>query len=48
MSDGGSGEGNQTGDDGGGSALLLVVNVVMALIAGLLFGNLLVPTRKNL
>ncbi len=38
----------QTGDDGGGSALLLVVNVVMALIAGLLFGNLLVPTRKNL
>lgn len=38
----------QTGNDGGGSALLLVVNVVMALIAGLLFGNLLVPTRKNL
>lgn len=38
----------QTGDDGSGSALLLAVNVVMALIAGLLFGNLLVPTRKNL
>jgi len=25
-----------------------VLNVVMALVAGLLFGNLLVPARKNL
>ncbi|SDQ89308.1 threonine/serine exporter family protein [Pseudoxanthomonas sp. CF125] len=32
----------------GNSALLTVINIVMALIAGLLFGNLLVPARKNL
>jgi uncharacterized membrane protein YjjP (DUF1212 family) len=32
----------------GESALLAVLNVVMALVAGLLFGNLLVPARKNL
>ncbi|KAF1689749.1 threonine/serine ThrE exporter family protein [Pseudoxanthomonas koreensis] len=32
----------------GQSALLAVLNVVMALVAGLLFGNLLVPARKNL
>ncbi|KRG66271.1 membrane protein [Stenotrophomonas humi] len=32
----------------GESALLTVLNVVMALVAGLLFGNLLVPARKNL
>ncbi|HEY5972141.1 MAG TPA: threonine/serine exporter family protein [Pseudoxanthomonas sp.] len=32
----------------GNSALLGVVNIVMALVAGLLFGNLLMPTRKNL
>lgn len=38
----------QTGGASGESTLLLVVNVVMALIGGLLFGNLLVPTRKNL
>lgn len=31
----------------GESALLTVVNVVMALVAGLLFGNLLIPARKN-
>ncbi|KAA8920836.1 threonine/serine exporter family protein [Xanthomonas sacchari] len=33
---------------GGQSALLTVTNIVMALVAGLLFGNLLVPARKNL
>ena len=38
----------QTGGASGESTLLLVINVVMALIGGLLFGNLLVPTRKNL
>ncbi|WP_066093722.1 threonine/serine ThrE exporter family protein [Xanthomonas massiliensis] len=32
----------------GQSAVLAVTNVVMALVAGLLFGNLLVPARKNL
>ncbi|KRG69634.1 threonine/serine ThrE exporter family protein [Pseudoxanthomonas dokdonensis] len=32
----------------GQSALLGVMNIVMALIAGLLFGNLLVSARKNL
>jgi uncharacterized membrane protein YjjB (DUF3815 family) len=32
----------------GNSALLAVINIVMALIAGLLFGNLLLPARKNL
>ncbi|HYM86688.1 MAG TPA: threonine/serine exporter family protein [Pseudoxanthomonas sp.] len=32
----------------GNSALLAVVNIVMALVAGLLFGNLLLPARKNL
>ena len=32
----------------GQSALLAVTNVVMALIAGLLFGNLLISSRKNL
>ena len=37
----------QTGDSGQ-SGLLLVLYVVMALIAGLLFGNLLIPSRKNL
>ena len=38
----------QTGSATGESTLLLVIKVVMALIAGLLFGNLLVPARKNL
>lgn len=32
----------------GQSALLIVLNVVMALVAGLLFGNLVIPARKNL
>jgi uncharacterized membrane protein YjjB (DUF3815 family) len=32
----------------GNTALLGVVNIVMALVAGLLFGNLLLPARKNL
>jgi len=32
----------------GQSALLGVLNIVMALVAGLLFGNLLLPARKNL
>ncbi len=32
----------------GQSALLGVTNIVMALVAGLLFGNLLMPARKNL
>lgn len=32
----------------GQSALLTVTNIVMALIAGLLFGNLLISARKNL
>lgn len=32
----------------GQSAFLAVTNVVMALVAGLLFGNLLFPARKNL
>ena len=32
----------------GNSALLAVVNIVLALIAGLLFGNLVMPARKNL
>ena len=34
--------------DAGQSALLLVTNIVQALVAGLLFGNLLIPARKNL
>ncbi|WP_372015979.1 threonine/serine exporter family protein [Pseudoxanthomonas sp. 10H] len=34
--------------DAGQSALLGVTNIVMALVAGLLFGNLLMPARKNL
>ncbi|MEA0788714.1 threonine/serine exporter family protein [Xanthomonas campestris pv. campestris] len=32
----------------GQAALLAVTNIVMALVAGLLFGNLLIPARKNL
>jgi uncharacterized membrane protein YjjB (DUF3815 family) len=32
----------------GTDALLTVVNILLALIAGLLFGNLLVSTRRNL
>lgn len=31
-----------------GDALLDVVNIIMAVVAGLLFGNLLAPPRKNL
>ncbi len=34
--------------DAGQSAMLLVINIVTALVAGLLFGNLLLPARKNL
>ena len=34
--------------DAGQNALLLVTNIVLALVAGLLFGNLLIPARKNL
>ena len=34
--------------DAGQSAMLGVLNIVMALVAGLLFGNLLIPARKNL
>ena len=32
----------------GQAALMAVVNILMALIAGLLFGNLLIPARRNL
>ena len=32
----------------GQAALLAVTNIVMALVAGLQFGNLLIPARKNL
>jgi uncharacterized membrane protein YjjB (DUF3815 family) len=32
----------------GGDAAVLVVNILLALIAGLLFGNVLLPTRRNL
>jgi uncharacterized membrane protein YjjB (DUF3815 family) len=34
--------------DAGQAALLTVLNVVMALVAGLLFGNLLIPARKHI
>jgi uncharacterized membrane protein YjjP (DUF1212 family) len=34
--------------DVGNTALLAVLNIVLALVAGLLFGNLLMPARKNL
>lgn len=34
--------------DAGQQALMGVINIVMALVAGLLFGNLLIPARKNL
>ena len=34
--------------DVGQSALLAVTNIVLALVAGLLFGNLLMPARKKL
>jgi uncharacterized membrane protein YjjP (DUF1212 family) len=34
--------------DAGGEAALAVLNTLMALIAGLLFGNLLMPARRNL
>ena len=32
----------------GQEALMAVVNIILALIAGLLFGNLILPARKNL
>jgi uncharacterized membrane protein YjjB (DUF3815 family) len=32
----------------GQSAAVGVLNILLALIAGLLFGNLLLPTRRNL
>ena len=32
----------------GESAALAVLNILLALVAGLLFGNLLLPTRRNL
>ena len=32
----------------GQDAAMLVLNILLALIAGLLFGNLLLPTRRNL
>ncbi|MBA2238427.1 MAG: threonine/serine exporter family protein, partial [Lysobacter sp.] len=39
----------QQQDAGAGEvALLAVINILMALIAGLLFGNLLLPPRRNL
>ena len=34
--------------EAGTAALLAVVNILMALIAGLMFGNLLAPARRNL
>ncbi len=34
--------------DAGQDAALAVVNILMALVAGLLFGNLLLPARRNL
>jgi uncharacterized membrane protein YjjP (DUF1212 family) len=34
--------------DAGQTALLAVLNILLALIAGLLFGNLLLPARRNL
>ena len=33
---------------GGQNAALTVINILLALVAGLLFGNLLLPTRRNL
>ena len=32
----------------GQAATLGVINILLALVAGLLFGNLLLPTRRNL
>jgi uncharacterized membrane protein YjjB (DUF3815 family) len=32
----------------GHNAALTVMNILLALVAGLLFGNLLLPTRRNL
>ena len=32
----------------GQEAMLAVVNILLALVAGLLFGNLLLPARRNL
>jgi uncharacterized membrane protein YjjB (DUF3815 family) len=32
----------------GQDAALAVLNILLALLAGLLFGNLLLPTRRNL
>jgi len=32
----------------GQQGMMAVVNIILALIAGLLFGNLILPTRKNL
>jgi uncharacterized membrane protein YjjP (DUF1212 family) len=34
--------------DAGQAALLAVLNILLALVAGLLFGNLLLPARRNL
>ena len=34
--------------EAGQEAALLVMNIVLALIAGLLFGNVVLPARKNL
>lgn len=34
--------------DAGQAALMAVLNILMALVAGVLFGNLLLPTRRNL
>lgn len=39
---------HQADASSGESALLAALNIIMALIAGLLFGNLLVPSRRNL
>ena len=39
----------QTQDvNAGQEAVLAVINILLALIAGLLFGNLLLPARRNL
>jgi uncharacterized membrane protein YjjB (DUF3815 family) len=34
--------------EAGQAAILAALNVLLALVAGLLFGNILIPTRRNL
>jgi hypothetical protein len=34
--------------EAGQAAMVAALNILLALVAGLLFGNILIPTRRNL